>query len=59
LGLKRTRIEGSEKYYITGRLMISSPNIFREIKSRIMIWTWYVARMVERRGAYRVFDGET
>ena len=31
-----------------------SPNIFRVIKSRRMRWAGHVARMGERRGAYRV-----
>ena len=34
-----------------------SPNIIRIIKSRRMRWAWYVARMEERRGAYRVLVG--
>jgi hypothetical protein len=32
----------------------SSPNIVRVIKSRRMRWAGHVARMGERRGAYRV-----
>ena len=32
----------------------STPNIVRVIKSRIMRWAGYVARMGERRGVYRV-----
>jgi len=35
-----------------------SPNIFRVIKSRRMRWVGYVARMGERRDAYRVLGGE-
>jgi len=34
--------------------LYSSPNIIRVIKSRRMRWTGQVARMGERRGAYRV-----
>jgi hypothetical protein len=36
----------------------SSPNITRVIKSRRMRWAGHVARMVERRGAYRVLAGK-
>jgi hypothetical protein len=32
----------------------SSPNIIRVIKSRTVTWTGHVARMWQRRGAYRV-----
>jgi hypothetical protein len=35
----------------------SSPNIVREIKSRMMRWAGHVARMGERRGVYRVLVG--
>ena len=35
------------------------PNIVREIKSRRIRWAGHVARMVERRGVYRVLVGET
>jgi hypothetical protein len=37
----------------------SSPIIIRVIKSRRMRWTVHVARMRERRVAYRVLVGET
>jgi hypothetical protein len=36
-----------------------SPNTIRIIKSRIMRRAQYVARMEGRRGAYRIFVGET
>ena len=39
--------------------MYCSPNIVRVIKSRRMRWTGHVARVGERRGAYRVSGGET
>jgi len=39
--------------------LCSSPNIFRVIKSRRMRWTGCVARMGERRGAYRTLVGNT
>jgi hypothetical protein len=35
----------------------SSPNIIRVIKSRRMRWAGHVARMGEKRGAYRIFVG--
>ena len=39
-------------------LMISTPkNIIQVIKSRSMRWAGYVARMGERRNAYRVWRG--
>jgi hypothetical protein len=37
--------------------MYSSPNIVRVVKSRRMRWAGHVARMVERRGVYRVWWG--
>jgi hypothetical protein len=37
--------------------LYSSPNIFRVIKSRRMRWAGHVARMGEKRGAYRIFMG--
>jgi hypothetical protein len=37
--------------------LYSSPNIFRLIKSRRMRWAGHVARMGDRRGAYRVLVG--
>jgi hypothetical protein len=38
--------------------LYSSPNVIREIKSRRMIWSRHVARMGERRGAYRFLVGK-
>jgi hypothetical protein len=35
-----------------------SPNILRVMKSRRMRWAGHVARMVERRGVYRVVEGK-
>jgi hypothetical protein len=35
-----------------------SPNIVRVIKSRRLRWTGHVARMGERRGAYRALEGK-
>jgi hypothetical protein len=39
--------------------LYSSPNIIRVIKSRRLGWVRHVARMGERRGAYRVLVGKT
>jgi hypothetical protein len=38
--------------------LYSSPNIVRVIKSRRMRWVGHVARMGERRGAYRALVGK-
>jgi len=38
--------------------LYSSPNIFRVIKSKRMRWEGHVARIGERRGAYRVLVGK-
>jgi hypothetical protein len=38
--------------------LYSSPNIIRVIKSRRLRWAGHVARMGERRGAYRALVGE-
>jgi hypothetical protein len=38
--------------------LYSSPNIIRVIKSRRLRWAEHVARMGERRGAYRVLVGK-
>jgi hypothetical protein len=37
--------------------LYSSPNIIRVIKWRRMRWAGHVARMWEKRGAYRIFVG--
>jgi hypothetical protein len=37
--------------------LYSSPNIIRVIKSRTMRWAGHVARMEEKRGAYRILVG--
>jgi hypothetical protein len=36
----------------------SSPSIIRMIKSRRMRWAWNVARMGERRNAYKILVGK-
>jgi hypothetical protein len=38
--------------------LYSSPNIIRMIKSRRMRWTWHVARMGEKKNAYRILMGK-
>jgi hypothetical protein len=38
--------------------LYSSPNIIRVIKSRKLRWTGHVARVGERRGAYRALVGK-
>jgi hypothetical protein len=38
--------------------LYSSPNIIRKIKSRRMRWSGDVARMGERRNAYRILVGK-
>jgi hypothetical protein len=38
--------------------LYSSPSIIRMIKSRRMGWAWHVARMVEKRNAYRILVGK-
>jgi hypothetical protein len=38
--------------------LYSSPNIVRVIKSRGMIWAGHVARIMERRGVYRILVGK-
>jgi hypothetical protein len=37
--------------------LYSTPSIIRMIKSRRMIWAGLVARMVEKRNAYRILVG--
>jgi hypothetical protein len=37
----------------------SSPNIVRAIELKRISWAAHVARMAERRGVYRVLEGET
>jgi hypothetical protein len=38
--------------------LYSSPNIIRELKSRRLRWAGHVARLGERRGAYRALVGK-
>jgi hypothetical protein len=67
-GVQR-RIFGPKRDEVTGewrklhneelRMLYSSPNIIRQIKSRRMRWAGHVARMGEERKVYRILVGET
>jgi hypothetical protein len=59
-GSKRGEVTGEWRRLHNEELygLQSSPNIIREIKSRRMRWARLVARMGERRGAYRVLVGK-
>jgi hypothetical protein len=48
------RLHNKELY-----VLYSSPNIIRVIKSRRLRWAEHVARMGERRGAYRALVGKS
>jgi hypothetical protein len=62
------RIFGPKRDEVTGerrklhneelRILYSSPNIIRHIKSRRMRWARHVARMGEERNVYRVLMGK-
>jgi hypothetical protein len=62
------RIFGPKRDEVTGEwrrlhnkdldALYSSPNIIRVMKSRRLRWAGHVARMGERRGAYRVLVGK-
>jgi hypothetical protein len=62
------RIFGPKRDEVTGdwrklhneelRNLYSSPNIIRIIKSRRMRWAGHVARMGEKRNAYRILVGK-
>jgi hypothetical protein len=63
-----TRVFGPKRDEVTGEwrrlhnkelyALYSSPNIIRVIKSRGPTWAGHVARMGERRGAYRALVGK-
>jgi hypothetical protein len=59
-GPKRDEITGQWTKLHDGELhnLYSSPDIIRQIKSRIMRWAGHVARMGEGRNVYRVLVGE-
>jgi hypothetical protein len=56
LGLKRDEVTGEWRRLHNKELyaLETSPNIIRVIKSKRLRWAGHVARMGERRGAYRV-----
>jgi hypothetical protein len=60
-GPKRDEVTGewrtlhNEEFYN----LYSSPNIIRMIKSRRMRWAGHVARMGEKRNAYRILVGKS
>jgi hypothetical protein len=58
-GLKRDGVRGEWRKLHNKELYArySSPNIIRVIKSRRLRWAGHVARMGERRGAYRALVG--
>ena len=58
-GPKRGEVTGEWRKLHNDELndLYSSPNIVRVIKSRRMRGTGHVARMVERRGVYRLLVG--
>jgi hypothetical protein len=59
-GPKRDEVTGEWRRLHNKELyaMYSSPNIIRVIKSRRLNWAEHVARMGERRGAYRALVGK-
>jgi hypothetical protein len=59
-GPKRDEVTGEWRRLHNKELyaLYSSPNIIRVIKSRRLRWAGHVARMVERRSAYRALVGK-
>jgi hypothetical protein len=59
-GPKRDEIRGEWKKLHNEELHIlySSPNIFRQIKSRTARWSGHVARMGDERNVYKVLMGK-
>jgi hypothetical protein len=59
-GPKRDEVTGEWRRLHNKELyaLYSSPNIIRAIKSRTLRWAGHVARMGERRGAYRALVGK-
>jgi hypothetical protein len=59
-GPKRDEVTGEWRKLHNEELhnLYSSPNIIRQIKSRIMRWAGHVARMRDERNVYRVLMGK-
>jgi hypothetical protein len=59
-GPKRDEVTGEWRRLLNKELyaLYSSPNIIRVIKSRKLRWAGHVARMGEKRGAYRALVGK-
>jgi hypothetical protein len=59
-GPKRDEVTGEWRklHYEELRDLYSSPSIIRIIKTRTMRWAGHVARMVEKRNAYRLLVGK-
>jgi hypothetical protein len=59
-GPKRDEVTGDWRKLHNEELhnLYSSPSIIRLIKSRRMRWAGHVARMREKRNAYRIFVGK-
>jgi hypothetical protein len=59
-GPKRDEVTGEWRRLLNKELyaLYSSPNIIRVMKSRRLTWAGQVARMGERRGAYRALVGK-
>jgi hypothetical protein len=60
-GQKRDEVKGEWRQLHNEELrdLYSSPSIIRIIKSRRMRWAGHVARMGEKRNAYRLLVGKT
>jgi hypothetical protein len=60
-GPKRDEVTGEWRKLRNEELndLYSSPHMSRVIKTRRMRWAGHVARMVQRRGVYRVLVGKT
>jgi hypothetical protein len=61
LGLKRDEVIGGWRKLHNEEFhnLYSSPSIIRMILSERMKWTGHVARMGQKRNAYRILEGKT
>jgi hypothetical protein len=59
-GPKRDEVTGDWRKLRNEELhnLYSSPSIIRVVKSRRMRWAWHVARIGEKRNAYRILVGK-